>query len=102
MLTRKPINTDPIHTTSASVLLHPRPRPCHIARVINLPDQRVRLPHPHTFPHYLAHHNATPSILASVVSVIASATISPPPPTHSTSHQIHHSHRDPFPKVGAF
>ena len=37
-----------------------------------------------------------------VVSVIASATISPSPPTHSTSHQVHHSHRGPFPGSAPF
>ena len=38
----------------------------------------------------------------SVGSVIASATISPPPPTHSASHQARHSHRGPFPRSAPF
>jgi hypothetical protein len=38
----------------------------------------------------------------SVGSVIASATISPSPPTHSASHQARHSHRGPFPKSAPF
>jgi hypothetical protein len=41
MLTLEPINTDPVQTTSASVFLHPHPRPRQSARIIDLPDQRV-------------------------------------------------------------
>src|SRR5207248_1822798 len=57
------VNTDPIHTTSASVFSHALPRPHQIARVVNLSDQRVRLPRLHTFPSYLAHRCVIPSIL---------------------------------------
>ena len=46
-----------------SILPNPLPCPPKIARVIVLPDQRVRLPHLHTLIHYLARHGAIPSIL---------------------------------------
>ena len=54
MLALEPVNTDPVHTTSTPVFPHTLPRPLQITRVMNLTDQRVRLPHLHTFPRYLA------------------------------------------------
>jgi hypothetical protein len=59
----EPVNADPVHTTGTAILPNPIPGPPKILRVIDLPDQRVRLPHLHTFIHYLAHHGAIPSIL---------------------------------------
>ena len=59
----EPVNADPVHTTGTSILPNPLPCPPKIARVIDLPDQRVRLPHLHTLIHYLARHGAIPSIL---------------------------------------
>ena len=92
MLALEPVNTDPVHTTSTPVFPHTLPRPLQITRVMNLTDQRVRLPHLHTFPRYPAHQNTIPAILSRAASVIASATISPAPPTHPASPLI-----PPFP-----
>jgi hypothetical protein len=60
----EPVNTDPVHPTSASVLPHTLPCPRQITRIIDLTDQRVRLPHLHTFPCYLAHQRIVSGILA--------------------------------------
>ena len=60
----EPVDTDPVHPASASVLPHTLPGPRQVARVIHLSDQRVRLPRPHTCLCYPAGRRLVPGILA--------------------------------------
>jgi hypothetical protein len=59
----EPVNADPVHPTRASVFSHTLPCPRQVTRIINLSDQRVFLPHLHTFPRYLISPTTIPSIL---------------------------------------
>ncbi len=103
MFTLEPVNTDPIHTTGTSVFPSPAPTPAldyaghKPVRSASAPSRTCT----RSFPTWLTRMPLRVSS-PSVVSVIASATISPTPPTHSASHQVHHSHRDPFPKTVPF
>jgi hypothetical protein len=85
----EPVDGHAINAASALLPLHLPPRPREVARVIDLADQRVRLPCSHADPAYPA---PLPSImggrgdlcasgLSDDASVIAAATISPSSPT---------------------
>src|SRR3954454_5019606 len=73
-----------IDAASALVLLHTLPRKPQVPPVMDLADQRVRLPRPHGSLTYRASHRDLAGLLTSAASVIAAATISPALATHPT------------------
>jgi hypothetical protein len=86
-----------IDAASALVLLHALPRKPQIPPVIDLADQRVRLPRSHGSLHYRAHLRELTGLLTSAASVIAAAAISPTLATHPTPRVDRPVQRDPFP-----
>jgi len=112
---REPVNTDPVHTTRASVFPHTLPCPRHITRIINLSDQQVRLPPLHTLPYYPAHQRPVSGILTrrhlghclsnhqsdadyspDTSSGLAIPTVTPSPDRRLLSHRPPpHDHGDP-------
>jgi hypothetical protein len=88
------------HATDAAsslVLLHALPRKPQIPPVIDLADQRVRLPRSHGSLPYRARHRELTGLLTSVASVVAAATINPTPATHPIPRVDRPLQRDPFP-----
>ena len=71
-----------IDAASALVLLHALPRKPQIPPVIDLADQRVRLPRSHGSLRYRAPLRDLSGLLTSAASVIAAAAISPTLATH--------------------
>ena len=91
-----------IDAASALVLLHALPRKPQIPPVIDLADQRVRLPRSHGSLHYRAPRHGISSLLTNAASVIAAATISPTLATHPILREDRPVQRDPFPLNDAF
>ena len=86
-----------IDAASALVLPHALPRPLQVPPVIDLADQRVRLPRLHRLLIYRAHRSDVTGLLTNAASVIAAAAISPSLATHPTHRPTRPAQRDPFP-----
>jgi hypothetical protein len=100
----EPVNTDPVHAASAPVVPHTLPGPRQVARVVNLSDQRVRLP---SAPAHLSLLPGSPVTRLGYPRPTPPRSLPQQPSVRRrllTRHILRsrHSHRDPFPRSAPF
>src|SRR5437764_15378614 len=89
-------------TPPAPLFFFTRSHARQVPPVIDLADQRVRLPRLRGLLIYRAPQHDVTGLLTSAASVIAAAAISPSLATHPTHRPTRPAQRDPFPLDDAF